>query len=171
MREIVSGARIAFLMNPRNGSHAIFAAELKAAAGRIGIQLHPVGAASPDQLEDAFASMAKERAAALLVWSDAMFLGERRWIIDHANSGALPAMYSQREFVDAGGLVSYGPSLIDMSRRAARQVDKILRGAKPDVIPVEQPTKFEFIVNLKTAGALGLTLPQTLLLRADEVIQ
>jgi putative ABC transport system substrate-binding protein len=103
--------------------------------------------------------------------TDAMFLGERRRIIELARSGVLPAMYSQREFVDAGGLASYGPSLIDMGRRAAKHVDKILQGAKPKDLPVEQPTKFELVINLKTAKALGLTVPQSLLLRADEVIQ
>jgi putative ABC transport system substrate-binding protein len=173
LREITPAAsRIALLMNPRNGSHSAFAAELKTAARTIGVQLQPVGAASPNQLEEAFAAMAKERAAALLVLTDSMFFGERRSITNRAQSGALPAMYSQREFVvDAGGLVSYGPSLIDMGRRGARQVDKILRGAKPSDIPVEQPTKFELVVNLKAAKALSLTIPQTLLLRADEMIR
>jgi putative ABC transport system substrate-binding protein len=172
LREIVPAAsRIAFLVNPRNGSHAAFAAELKTAARTIGVRLQPVGAASPNQLEDAFAAMAKERASALLVLTDSMFFGERQSITNRAQSGALPAMYSQREFVDAGGLISYGPSLIDMGRRGARQVDKILRGAKPSDIPVEQPTKFEFIINLKTAKALSLTIPQTLLLRADELVE
>jgi putative ABC transport system substrate-binding protein len=172
LRKIAPAAsRIAILMNPRNDSHAVFAAELEGAARTIGVQLQAVGAGSPSQLEDAFAAMAKQRATALLVLSDAMFLGERRWIISRAQLGALPAMYSQREFVDDGGLVSYGPSLIDMSRRGARQVDKILRGAKPSDIPVEQPTKFEFIVNMKMAKALGLTVSQALLLTADEVIQ
>jgi len=172
LREIAPAAsRIAFLMNPSNGSHAAFAAELKIAARAIGIQLQPVGAASPNQLEDAFATLAKERAAALLVLTDSMFFGERQWITNRAQSGVLPAMYSQREFVDAGGLVSYGPSLIDMARRGARKVDKILRGTKPSDIPVEQPTKFEFVINMKTAKALGLTIPRTLLLRADEMIR
>jgi putative ABC transport system substrate-binding protein len=172
LREIAPAAsRVAFLMNPRNGSHAAFAAELKAAAQKLGAQLQPVRAGSRNQLDDAFAAMAEERAAALLVLTDAMFLGERRRIIELARSGVLPAMYSQREFVDAGGLASYGPSLIDMGRRAAKHVDKILQGAKPKDLAVEQPTKFELVINLKTAKALGLTVPQSLLLRADEVIQ
>ena len=172
LRKIAPAAlRIAFLMNLRNGSHAAFAAELVSAARTIGVQLQPVGVGSPSQLDDAFAAMTKQRAGALLVLSDAMFLGERRRIISHAQVGALPAMYSQREFVDDGGLVSYGPSLIDMGRRGARQVDKILRGAKPSDIPVEQPTKFELVINMKLAKALGLTVPQALLLSADDVIQ
>ena len=170
LREIAPTAtRVAILMNPRNGSHAAFAAELKTAARTLGTQLQPVQAGSPNQLDDAFAGMAKQRATAILVLSDAMFLGERRRIADLARGGALPAMYSQREFIDTGGLVSYGPSLIDMSRRGARQVDKILRGAEPKGIPVEQPTKFDLVINLKTAKDLGLTIPQSLLARADEV--
>ena len=172
LREIAPTAlRVAVLMNPRNGSHAAFAAELKTAARKLGAQLQPVRAESPHQLEDVFAAMAKERAAALLVLTDAMFLGQRQRIADFARRGGLPAMYSQREFVVAGGLISYGPSLIDMARRAAKHVDSILRGARPNDVPVEQPTKFELIINLKAAKALGVTIPQSLLLRADEVIQ
>lgn len=172
LREMTPAAsRVACLMNPRNDSHAAFVAELRSAARKFGITLHLVGAASSDQLEDAFAAMAKERATALLVLSDAMFLGERRWITSRARNGPLPAMYSQREFVDDGGLASYGPSLVDMGRRGARQVDKILRGTRPSDIPVEQPTKFELVINMKTAEALKLTIPRTLLLRADEVIK
>ena len=139
------------------------------AARRLGTQLQLVEAGSPRQLDDAFAAMAKQRATAILVLSDAMFLGERQKIADLARRGALPAMYSQREFIDAGGLVSYGPSLIDMSRRGARQVDKILRGAEPKEIPVEQPTKFDLVINEKTAKDLGLTIPPPLLARADDV--
>jgi ABC-type uncharacterized transport system substrate-binding protein len=172
LREIApADSRVAVLMNPRNGSHAAFAAELKTAARKLGAQMQPVRAASPNQLEDAFAAMAKERAAALLVLTDAMFFGQRQRIADLARSGAVPTMYSQREFVDVGGLISYGPSLIDMTRRAAKHVDKILRGAKPNDVPIEQPTKFELVINMKTAKALGLTIPQSLLSRADEVIQ
>jgi putative ABC transport system substrate-binding protein len=166
-----AAARIAFLMNPRNGSHAMFEAELARAARTLGVQLQAVGAGSPGQLEDAFAAMARQRVGALLVLSDAMFLGERRWILGRTQRAAMPAIYSQREFVDDGGLMSYGPSLLDMSRRGARQVDRILRGARPGDIPVEQPTKFELVVNLKVARALGLTVPQALLLSADDVLQ
>jgi putative ABC transport system substrate-binding protein len=115
--------------------------------------------------------MTKERAAAVLVLTDSMFFGQRQRIADLAARSRLPTLYSQREFVDAGGLISYGPSLSEMFSRAATHVDKILRGAKPGDIPVEQPTKFELVINYKTAKALGLTIPQPLLLRADEVIQ
>jgi len=172
LREIVPAAsRVAVLMNPRNGAHAAFAAELKTAARKLGAQLQLVRAGAPNQLADAFAAIAKERAAALLVLTDAMFFGERRRITDFARSGGLPAMYSQREFADAGGLASYGPSLIEMSRGAAKHVDKILRGAKPKDVPVEQPTKFELVFNLKTAKDLGLTIPKLVMARADDLIQ
>jgi putative ABC transport system substrate-binding protein len=166
-----TASRVAFLMNPRNGSHAAFAAELANAGRTIGVQLQSVGAASPNQLEEAFSAIGRQRASALLVLSDAMFLGERRSIIHRSQAASIPTMYSQREFVDDGGLVSYGPSLIDMGRRGARQVDKILRGAMPGDIPVEQPTKFDLVVNIKAAKALGLTISQSLLLGADDVIQ
>jgi putative ABC transport system substrate-binding protein len=115
--------------------------------------------------------MTRERAAALLVLTDSVFVGQRRRLVELAAKSRLPAMYSQREFVDAGGLVSYGPSLLEMFRRAATHVDKILRGAKPGDIPVEQPTNFELAINLKTAKALGITIPKDMLLRADEVIK
>ena len=172
LREIAPAAtRVAALVNPLNGSHAAFAAELEGAARKLGTRLQHVRAKSPDQIDDAFIAMVKERAAALLVLSDAMFLGARRKITELARSRALPAMYSQREFVDAGGLASYGPSLIDMARGAAKHVDKILRGAKPRDLPVEQPTKFELLLNTRIAKALGITLPQSLILRADELIE
>ena len=172
LREIApTASRVAVLVNPRNGSHAAFTVELKTAARSLGAQLQTVPAASPDQLEHAFAVMAKERAAALLVLTDAMFLGERRRITDLARSAALPAMYSQREYVEAGGLASYGPSLIDMARRAAKHVDKILRGANAKDLPVEQPTKFELVLNLKTGKDLAITIPQSVLALADEVIR
>ena len=122
-------------------------------------------------MPSAFAAMTKEHAAALLVLTDSMFVGQRQRVADLAAKSRLPALYSQKEFVDDGGLVSYGPSLTDMFRRAAMHVDKILRGAKPADLPVEQPTKFELVINLKTAKALGLTIPPSLLLRADQVIE
>ena len=166
-----AAARVAVLTNPTNRSHAAFARELKVAAQSLGAQLQVVEARSPDRLDNAFAAMTRERAGALLVLSDSIFVGQRRRIVDLAARTKLPAIYYQREFVDAGGLISYGASLSDMFRRAATDVDKILRGAKPADIPIEQPTKFELVINLKTATALGLTIPQSLLLRADEVIQ
>jgi putative ABC transport system substrate-binding protein len=166
-----AASRVAVLANPTNRSHAAFARGLKVTARSLGAQLQVLEASRPDQLDSSFAAMTKERAAALLVLTDSMFVGQRQRIADLAARSRLPALYSQKEFVAAGGLVSYGPSLTDMFRRAAIHVDKILRGAKPGDIPVEQPTNFELVINLKTAKALGLTIPQPLLLRADEVIR
>jgi putative ABC transport system substrate-binding protein len=172
LKEVAPAAsRIAVLTNPTNRAHAAMARVLKVAAGSFGAQLLVLEASDPAQLEGAFAAMTKERAAALLVLTDSVFVGQRRRIADLAAKSRLPALYSQKEFVEVGGLVSYGPSLRDMYRRAAIHVDKILRGAKPGDIPVEQPTKFELIINLKAANTLGLTIPQSLLLRADEVIE
>ena len=166
-----AAARVAVLTNPTNRSHAAFARELKVAAQSLGAQLQVVEARSPDALDSAFAAMTRERAGALLVLSDSIFVGQRRRIVDLAARAKLPAIYYQREFVDAGGLISYGASLADTFRRAATDVDKILRGAKPADIPIEQPTKYELVINLKTATMLGLPIPQSLLLRANEVVQ
>lgn len=168
---VTTASRVAVLTNPTNRSHAAFAREVKTAAQSLGAQLQVLEASSPDQLDSAFAAMTRERAAALLVLTDSVFVGQRRRLVDLAAKSRLPALYSQREFVDAGGLVSYGPNLRDMFRRAATHVDKILKGAKPGDIPVEQPTKFELAINLKTAKTLGISIPKDMLLRADEVIQ
>ena len=166
-----AGSRVAVLTNPTNRSHAVFVRELKVAARSLGAQLRVLEASNADQLESAFAAMPKERAAALLVLTDSMFVGQRRRVTDLAAKSRVPALYSQKEFVDDGGLVSYGPSLSDMFRRAATHVDKILRGAKAGDIPIEQPTKFELVISLTTAKALGITIPQSLLQRADELTQ
>jgi putative ABC transport system substrate-binding protein len=115
--------------------------------------------------------MTKARAGALTVLPSTMFLNERRRIVDMVTKTRLPAVYTSREFVDAGGLMSYGANIADNFRRAATFVDRILKGAKPGDLPVEQPTKFELVINLKTAKALGLTIPPSLLLRADQVIE
>jgi len=172
LKELTPAAsRLAVLANPSNRAHAAFVKELKFTARSLGAQLQVLEASNPGQLDNAFSAMTRERAAALLVLTDSMFVGQRRRLADLAARNRLPALYSQREFVDDGGLISYGPSLSDMFRRAAAQVDKILRGAKPADLPVEQPTNFELVINLKTAKALGITIPQPLLLRADEVIQ
>jgi putative ABC transport system substrate-binding protein len=172
LREIAPAAsRVAVLLNPRNASHAAFVVELKKASRTLAVQLQTVAADSPSQLANAFAVMEKERAAAMLVLTDAMFLGERRRITELARSGALPAMYSQREYVEAGGLASYGPSLTEMARQAAKHVDKILRGVRPRELPVEQPTKFELVLNLKAGKDLAIVIPHSLVARADEVIQ
>jgi putative ABC transport system substrate-binding protein len=131
-----------------------------------------VSLASPPASEGAFAKIARERAQALIVIADPFALATVRPEIPAlAAKNLLPSSYASREAVDAGGLMSYGTSTPDLFRRAAGYVDKILKGAKPGDLPVEQPTKFELVINLKTAKALGLTIPQSLLLRADEVIQ
>ncbi len=172
LKEVVpTASRIAVLANPTNRAHAAFAKEVKVAARSLGAQVQIVEASNPDQLDSAFAAMTKEHAAALLVLTDSMFVGQQKRIANLAARSRIPALYSQREFVDAGGLVSYGPSLRDMFRRSATHVDKILRGGKPGDIPVEQPTTFELVINPNAAKALGLALPQPLVLRADEVIQ
>jgi putative ABC transport system substrate-binding protein len=168
---VPAAARIAVLTNPANRSHAAFAKELKVVAQSLGVQLQVLDAPSPDQLDSAFAAMTKERVAALLVLTDSTFLGQPRRLTDLAARSNLPALYSQKEFVVDGGLASYGPSLRDMFHNAAAHVDKILKGAKPSDIPIEQPTTFELVINLRTVKALGLRIPQSLLLRADEVIQ
>jgi putative ABC transport system substrate-binding protein len=164
-----SASRVAVLANPSNRSHKAYASELVARA--TGVKLHVAEASRADQLEGVFASLTGARADALLVLTDSLFLGQRQRIVELAAQRRLPALYSQREYVDAGGLASYGPNLAEMARRAATHVDKILRGRRPGDIPVEQPTKFQLVVNFKTARALGLSLPQSLRLRADDVIE
>ncbi len=125
----------------------------------------------PAPIDTAFSDMTRARADALTVWASAMFASERKHLVDLAAKNRLPAVYSYREFADAGGLMSYGSNLADLYRRAAIYVDKILKGAKPGDLPIEQPTKFELVINLKTARALGLTIPPSLLQRADQVIE
>jgi len=126
---------------------------------------------SPDEFESAFTAMTREHAEALLVLGDLLTLTHRIRIVDLVAKGRLPAMYGLREFVEAGGLMAYGPSLPDLFRRAAYYVDRILKGTKPGDLPVEQPVKFELVINLKTTKTLGLSLPRSLLFQANEVIQ
>ena len=145
--------------------------EAEIAAGALGLQLQVVEARGPADFDRAFSDMTRARAGALTVLPTPMFVSERRRLVDLAAKNRLPAVYVWREFVDAGGLMAYGPNLADLWRRAATYVDKILKGAKPADLPVEQPTKFELVLNLKTAKALGLTIPPSLLQRADELIQ
>jgi putative ABC transport system substrate-binding protein len=141
-------------------------------AGRaLGVRVQFVEARGPADIDRAFSEITRARAGALTVVSTPMFGSERRRLVDLAGKNRLPTVYSFRGYADAGGLMSYGPNLADMYRRAATYVDKILKGAKPGDLPVEQPTKFELIINLKAAKALGLTIPQSVLGRADEVIQ
>ncbi len=164
-------SRLAILLNPANPGHLLGLEEAKVAAHSLGVQLQALEARGPDDLERAFAATTRERAGALFVPWDGMFLLHLTRITQLAAKTRLPTMYGHRGYVDAGGLASYGPSALESFRRAAAYVDKILKGAKPGDLPVEQPTKFELIINLKTAKALGLTIPPSLLGRADEVIQ
>jgi putative ABC transport system substrate-binding protein len=166
-----SVSRVAVLFNPTDPARGLDWQALQGAAQAFGRQLHPVEVRSPDAFDSAFAAMARAGAEALIVLGDTLTVSYRLQIVDLAAKHQLPAMYSGREFVDAGGLMAYGPSLPDAFRRAAAYVDKILKGAKPADLPVEQPTTFELVINLKTARALGLTLAPALLFQADEVIQ
>jgi len=167
-------SRVAFLWQPgvigeRTEKDMLKAADVAARA--LGVRLQFVEARGPADIDRAFSDMTRTRAGALTVLPYAMFNSERRRLVDLAAKNRLPTVYSFREYVDAGGLMAYGPNLADLIRRAATYVDKILKGAKPADLPVEQPTKFELVINLKTAKALGLTIPPSLLGRADEVIQ
>ncbi len=165
-------SRVAVLWNPLTAPHTIMLKEIETAAGVLGLTLQPVSVRRPDEIDGAFAAMSRARANGLIVPPDAMFDGALRMqIVALATKGRLPTMYGIREQVEAGGLMSYGPSVSDLYRRAATYVDRILKGAKPADLPVEQPTKFELVINLKTAKALGLTIPPSVLARADEVIR
>ncbi len=143
----------------------------EAAARALGMQLQLVGVRGPDEFDRAFSTMTKERAEALLVYPSVLLYNERRRIVDLVTKHRLPSMFNAKEQVELGGLIGYGASITDLLRRGATLVDKILKGAKPADLPVEQATKFELVINLKTAKALGLTIPQSLLRRADEVIR
>jgi putative ABC transport system substrate-binding protein len=173
IREIVPGvSRVAALGNPANqAANARWLKELKGAAGSLGMQLQVLEARGPADFEKAFTAMARERAGALYVPGDGMLLLHRKRIIELATKQRMPAMYELREFVDDGGLVVYGPSMVHSFRRAATYVDRILKGANPAEMPVEQPTTFELVVNLKAARGLALTIPPAVLQRADEVIE
>jgi putative ABC transport system substrate-binding protein len=164
-------SRVAFLWNRANVSHIPYFNELQAAARGLRLTLQSVEVQEPHEFERAFAGMMLERPDGLIVTADGTHQLRQAWIVDFAAKRRLPAMYQLKEYVEAGGLMSYGTSITDHYRRAATYIDKILKGAKPADLPVEQPTKFEFVINLKTAKALGLTIPQSVLLRADQVIE
>ncbi len=145
--------------------------ETETAARTLGVHLGLVAVQGPDELDRAFFTIAGERADALIVFPSPMLFNERKRIVDLAAKHRLPSMAMGREFVELGGLIAYGANIADLNRRAATYVDKILKGAKPSDLPVEQPTRFELLVNLKTARELGLTIPREFLLLADEVIE
>jgi putative ABC transport system substrate-binding protein len=171
LREVVPATRVGVLNNPSNPGPPAQAGSLTGAARSLGIDLIRVNAQSPGELAEAFAKMSQAGATALLVENDAMFFSQRARIVDLAAMHKLPAVYGEREFAAAGGLMAYAANYAAIFRRAATYVDKILKGAKPGDLPIEEPTRIELVINLKAARALGLTIPQSLLLRADEVIQ
>jgi putative ABC transport system substrate-binding protein len=163
--------RVAILSNPDNAYHSLAIREVNVAARSLGVQLQLLEARGPNEFDGAFAAMAKERVGVLLVLSDSVFNFHRTRLANLAARNRLPAAYGVRESVEAGGLMSYGPSFLDFYRRSAAYVDKILKGAKPADLPVEQPTKFELVINLRAAKALGLEVPPLLIAQADELIE
>jgi putative tryptophan/tyrosine transport system substrate-binding protein len=170
--ELVPQAKvIALLTNPNNeGTERQTRDAEEAARGRTR-QLHILRASSENEIDSAFASLVTSPADAILVGADALFVNRREQLVALASRHAVPVIYQWREFVDSGGLISYGPSASSVARQVGIYAGKILKGAKPDDLPVQQPTKFELIINLKTAKALGLTVPQSILARAEEVIE
>ncbi len=164
-------SRVAVLSNPDSPASPFLLRETQAAAQALAVKLQVLEVRSPNELEGAFAAMTRERAGALLVLPHPFTFYHAKRIADLAAKSRLPAVYPVREAVEAGGLMAYAADAPDMYRRAATYVDKILKGAKPGDLPVEQPTKFELVINLKTAKTLGLTIPRALLLRADQVVE
>ncbi len=164
-------SRVAVLSNPANRYTALLVKETEAAAQSLGVRVHLLEAREADAFDRAFSVVARERPGALFVLFDPVFFNHRARIVALTNENRLPAMYPHREYAEAGGLMAYGADLHDNFRRAATFVDKILKGAKPADLPVEQPTKFELGINVRAAKALGLTIPPALLARADDVIQ
>jgi putative ABC transport system substrate-binding protein len=172
LKEVLPGTvRVGVLGNLTEPLNAAMVSDAKEAAKLLGVQLKIVEAGGPAQLEGAFSALHIERVGAVLVLGGAGFYLDRTRIADLALRNRLPSMFQNREFVEAGGLLSYAPSTSANYRRAAFFVDRILKGAKPADLPVEQPTKFELVINLKTAKALAITIPQSVLVRADELIQ
>ncbi len=164
-------ARIALLANMSSPVSVSQWRQIEVAARSLGLAPQLLDVRAPEDLARAFDTAIKQRADAVQVVNDTLTQTNFRRIVDLSAKHRLPSIFTSREFVDAGGLMAYGPNFTDLYRRAATYVDKILRGAKPGDLPVEQPTKFELVINLKTAKALGLTIPQTLLLRADQLIE
>jgi ABC-type uncharacterized transport system substrate-binding protein len=164
-------ARVAVLRNPANPAHRAALREAEAAAHALGVRVQLVDVRGPGEFSTAFSAMKRERAGGLVLFADSMFGTYRARIFDLAAKSRLPAIFWQSGFAEAGAFMSYGTSYPDLFRSAAVYVDKILKGAHPADLPVEQPTKFELVINLKTAKALGLTIPQSILTRADEIIQ
>ena len=172
LKEVVPKvSRVAVLQHPDNPASAPMLREVEARARALGVRLQILGVRNPAEIDSAFAAMTRERAGALLTLSDAIFDNQQRQILELAAKRRLPAIAGNRQYAEAGGLAAYGADFLDLERRAATYIDKILKGAKPAELPVEQPTKFELVINLKTAKALGLTIPPSVLGRADQIIQ
>jgi putative ABC transport system substrate-binding protein len=171
LKEVVPKvSRVALLTNPANPASAPFLREAEAVARALGVRLQTLETRNPQEIDSAFAAMTKERAGALLILPDQIFVSQRRQIAELATKRRLPSVYGVGEYAEAGGLMAYGVNHIDLVRRAATYVDKILKGAKLADLPVAQPTKFELVINLRTAKAIGLTIPPSLLQRADQII-
>jgi putative ABC transport system substrate-binding protein len=172
LREIIpTVSRVAMLWNDTNPSMVLRANETQDAATKLGVTVLSIGVHDLNDFEEAFKAIADGHATALLVLADPFTMAHRKRMVEFAARRSLPAIYETRQFVDAGGLICYGPSVPAMQRRVVAYLDKIFKGVKPSDLPVEQPSKFELVVNLKTARALGLDVPATLLARADEVIE
>jgi ABC-type uncharacterized transport system substrate-binding protein len=172
LREVVARiSRVAVLSNPAALNSQLQMRETEVAARALGVQLQPLDVRNPDDFDRVFRAATKDRADALIALDDPFLFTHRTRIVKLATKSRLPAIYGFREFVETGGLMSYAANLSDMYRRAATYVDKILKGAKPADLPVEQPTKFEFIINLKAAKQIGLTIPPNVMARADKVIK
>jgi putative ABC transport system substrate-binding protein len=168
---VPSATRIAVMWNENDRAMTLRYNEVEKAARVLHVSVEPLGVRAPDDIDAALSSMIRERPDALFLVADSLTVVNRKRIIDFAAAHNIPAMYEISLYVQDGGLMSYGPNMDDMYRQAATYVDRIFKGAKPDALPVELPNKFEFVIDLKTAKALGLTIPQSLQLRADEVIQ
>jgi putative ABC transport system substrate-binding protein len=172
LRELVpSLAKVAVLWNPANRAEEVAVKATEAAAHSVGMTVVVEYVGSPSEFDRAFSAIARSGAQAIVVLPDPMFLANREQLVTLSNRSRLPAIYMETGFVTAGGLISYGPNFTELFRRAAAYVDKILKGVKPGDLPIEQPTKFVLAINLKTAAAIGITAPTSILLRADEVIE
>jgi putative tryptophan/tyrosine transport system substrate-binding protein len=172
LREVVPKlSRVAVMWNPVNPFHVISLKNVNAAAQTLQMKVQPVEVRVTEDIEPALAAILTARPEALVILADRVFLHNRGRLMDFAARNRLPGIYAYRELVEAGGLMSFGPSYEDMHRRAATYVDEILKGAKPGDLPIQQPTKFDLVINTKAANALGLAIPPTLLARADEVIE
>ena len=172
LKEVVPRvSRVAVLWNPTNPSNVLQIGETKVAAQALGVQLQSLEVRGTEDFENAFQAATRERAGALIMLDDPLFVTHRTRIVGLTAKSRLPAMYGLTGFAEAGGLMTYGANVPDMHRRAATYVHKILKGAKPVDLPVEQPTRFELVINMKTAKALGITFPPSIMVRADQVIQ